>query len=203
MLKGKMFPIAFVLLFMSVFPYLHHFRYNNDLMPEKLFDPSMFTEAHFDSYQNSVNIITNKVVTNGNQLLGTALFFIPRSYWESKSIGSGHVLADAIEYDGFSNVAVSYFAEGYINFGYLGMFLFTLILAFVNATFDYKYWFKYNESSLMFKTSYLIFIPFLFFILRGSLLASVANFLGYIICLILLFFIIRKFSKFKYITKTS
>lgn len=189
LLKKRTFPIAFIILFMSVFPYLHHFRYNNNLLPEKVFDSEMFVEAHFDSYQNSVNVVTNKVVTNGNQVLGTILFFIPRSYWETKSIGSGYVLAEALDYNGFSNVAVSYFAEGYINFGYLGVFVFTILLALVNSSFDRYYWLHRSKNNVLFQTFYLVLLPFQFIILRGSLMSSAANLMGYLVCIILIFYI--------------
>lgn len=188
-LKKRTFPIAFIVLFMSVFPYLHHFRYNNNLLPEKFFDSEMFVEAHFDSYQNSINVVTNKVVTNGNQILGTLLFFIPRSYWETKSLGSGYVLAETLEYDGFSNVAVSYFAEGYINFGYVGVFIFTILLALINSSFDRYYWLGGSKNNILFQTIYLVFIPFQFIILRGSLMSSVANLIGYLFCIVFIFYV--------------
>lgn len=185
LLKKQTFALVFITLFLSVFPYLDHFRYNIKLMPEKIFDFEMFQEAHFDSYQNSINVITKHVVTNGNQLFGTVLFFIPRSLWETKSSGSGYVLAEKLNYDGFSNVAVSYFAEGYINFGYIGVFIFVVCLALVNAYIDYSFWNK-NFSETSFKVFYLIFLPFQFFVLRGSLMSSIANLIGFLVCIIII-----------------
>ena len=193
LLKRRVFSLGFITLFLSVFPYLSHFRRETSLVPEKLFDLEMFTEIHFDSYQNSVNVITNNIVTNGNQLLGVAFFFIPRSLWVDKCVGSGHVLADILEYEGHSNVAVSYFSEGYINFGYLGVFIFTIFLALLNSFFDYKYW--ETNSTKAFQTLYLVLIPFQFFILRGSLITSVSNLLGYLICIIILNSVLKLTSK--------
>ncbi|PKG52042.1 hypothetical protein CXF54_05675 [Olleya sp. 1-3] len=192
-LKKQVFALGFVTLFLSVFPYLNHFRHNSNLVPEKILDLGMFTEIHFDSYQNSVNVITNNIITNGNQLLGVALFFIPRSLWGDKAVGSGHVLADVLKHKGHSNVAVSYFAEGYINLGYVGVFLFTLFLAIINSFFDYRYW--ETNSNKAFQTLYLILIPFQFFVLRGSLITSVSNLIGYLVCIIILNFLLNLLSR--------
>jgi len=193
-INSNTFALSFITLFLSVFPYLHHFRYNNNIIPDRIVDFEMFTQKHFDTYQNSVNIMSNDIVTNGHQLLGTIFFFIPRNIWETKSMGSGHVLADKIEYEGFSNVAISYFAEGYINFGYLGILLFVLLLASINAFFDNYYW-KVHTKKNYIEVIYLILIPFEFFILRGSLLASVANLIGFVVFIILSYYILKKTAK--------
>lgn len=194
-LKKNYFTAFFVISFLVVFPYLHHFRYNDDLFVNP-FNFNMFTELDFDSYQNSLNIMVNNIVTNGQQLLGTIFFYIPSVYWESKPIGSSYVLANSLEYDGFSNVAIGFFAEGYINFGYIGIVLFTILLAKINSYCDMRFWFKFQNQSY-FTIIYLFLIPFEFLILRGSLRAPISNLCGYLFFTLLLFFILRKTSKIK------
>ncbi|WP_452221571.1 hypothetical protein [Lacinutrix salivirga] len=194
-LRKNYFTAFFIISFLVVFPYLHHFRYNDDLFVNP-FNFNMFTELDFDSYQNSLNIIVNDIITNGQQFLGTIFFYIPSVYWESKPIGSSYVLANALEYDGFSNVAIGFFAEGYINFGYIGIALFTILLAKINSYCDMRFWFNTQKESY-FTIIYLFLIPFEFLILRGSLRASFANLCGYLFFTLLLFFILRKTSKIK------
>ena len=189
-LNKQIFPLAFIVLFLTVFPYLHHFRYNNNLIPNKIIDFEMFNESHFDSYQNSINIVSNDIVTNGNQLLGSLLFFVPRSIWQNKSVGSGQVLADSIDFEGFSNVAVGYFAEGFINFGYFGTLIFIIGLGILNARLDFSYW-NTSFSKNIFVVFYLVFIPFQFFILRGGFISSFANLSGFLVCIIGLNFLLN------------
>ena len=187
--KKHYFTVFFTFCLLIVFPYLHHFRYNSKLIINPLnFD--MFLDLHFDSYQNSLNVIMNKIVTFGDQLLGVLFFWIPKVIWENKPIGSSYVLAKKLEYDGFSNVAIGYFAEGYINFGYFGIVLFVIILAKINSYCDYRFWFRKNNSGY-FIIIYLFLIPFEFFILRGSLRSSIANLCGYLFFTIILYIITK------------
>lgn len=78
---------------------------------------NIFTELHFDSYQNSLNIIINNLITYGEQLLPVLFFYVPASIWINKPKGSSYLLADKLNYSGFSNVAIGFFGEGYINLG--------------------------------------------------------------------------------------
>lgn len=86
----------------------------------------MFKEGHFDSYQSILSVLNSEIITYGNQLLGVLLFWVPRSIWSNKPIGSGAFMAEITNLD-FSNISMNYFAEGYINFGVFGMFLFLLV----------------------------------------------------------------------------
>ncbi|NNK82455.1 MAG: hypothetical protein HKO92_04980 [Flavobacteriaceae bacterium] len=177
-LKKYNFSSFFIICFLIVFPYLHHFRFNSNVLVNPV-NFGMFLDLHFDSYQNSVNIIMNKIITYGDQLIGVLFFWIPRAIWESKPIGSSYLLANNLEYQGFSNVAIGFFAEGYINFGIIGIIIFVLLLALVNSWLDFKFWFRNNLKSY-FIISYLLLIPFEFLILRGSLRSSFANLCGYL-----------------------
>ncbi|TCK67796.1 oligosaccharide repeat unit polymerase [Winogradskyella wandonensis] len=176
--RKYIFSIVFIISFLTVFPYLHHFRYNTKLLPENVFQLNMFKEAHFDSYQNSVQAITNSVNTGGEQLFCTIFFFVPRSIWEDKCTGSGHLLASKLNYDGFSNVAISFLGEGYINFGYIGMGVFLIFLALSFSYLDSRFWYFKNTS--LFKIIYLVSIPFVFYILRGGLLSSYAYYISFV-----------------------
>jgi len=86
-------------------------------------------DTNFDAYQ----IITYTIVytsdrgfSYGRQLLLPVFFWIPRSVWPSKPIGTSDVVG---EHAGFFNVNVSspLWAEGYINFGIVGIALFLFL----------------------------------------------------------------------------
>jgi hypothetical protein len=89
----------------------------------------MFNQGHFDSYQMFMRVISDDIITYGKQLLTTVLFFVPRALWPGKSVGSGHFVSGLSRLS-FSNISMNFFGEGYINFGYFGIMLFILLIAY-------------------------------------------------------------------------
>jgi hypothetical protein len=175
-----------------IFPSLDLFRtFSNDGIITIKPDLNMFKQGHFDSYQNFSLILNYDIVTYGNQLFGVLFFWIPRSLWINKPIGSGSFLADKLNFS-FNNVSVNYFAEGYINFGFIGIILFIILISFFTAKADDLFWknFKYNFRG-NFDLIYLISLGFIFFILRGDLMSSVAYFIGYLTAINLIFKLIH------------
>ena len=174
----KYFVLNFTTIFglLYLFPLLNKFRYFKNLKELKFnIDFSMFVEAHFDSYQNFLRVLKEELVTNGRQLIGVFLFWVPRGLWKNKPIGSGAFLAEKSGFK-FSNISLCYFGEGYINFGYLGIFLFIIFIAYINARFDKFYWtIKEKNYFLVF---YLIMLSMELFVLRGDLLSSFAYLVG-------------------------
>ena len=137
----------------------------------------MFNQGHFDSYQNFARIISMELVTNGQQLLGCLFFFVPRSVWPDKPIGSGGFIADMFDYN-FSHISMPYFAEGYINFSYFGILLFTVLLGMLNAYMDFRY---YNRNNgIRFKMIYLTYCSMLIFNMRGDLISCYAYSVGFL-----------------------
>ena len=166
--------LAIGLLF--VFPFLDQARRINrfsNLMLSINFN--MFLQEHFDSYQMFMRVIDNNIITMGKQLLSCLFFFIPRTIWPSKAIGSGHIVSKYLGLN-YDNVSMNYFGEGYINFGYGGIIIFTIIIAFINARLDKAYWLKKRNNWV--SAFYLFFLGLEFFILRGDLLSSFSYTIG-------------------------
>ena len=186
--KTNVFSYTFVVGLLFVFPFLNIFRsYSEETGLEFKFDFEMFTSPHFDSFQNFALILSNNIITNGYQLLGVLFFWIPRSLWNDKPIGSGAFSATELNYE-FANVSMNYFAEGFINFGFAGIFLFVMAIAFISAKFDKIYWkSEKNIKNSYFSVLYTVSLGFLFFILRGDLLSSVAYLAGFLSAAILVF----------------
>ncbi len=187
----------FSLLFMSgllfVFPFLNNFRYfdvNQKIKFEFEFD--MFSSAHFDSYYNFSLILFEDLITYGRQLIGVLLFWVPRSVWENKPIGSGAFLAKEVNLI-WENISANYFAEGFINFGFVGILLFLIIISYVTALIDKKYWkFFYREENNFFQVLYFIILSMLFFAMRGDLLSSTAFTVGFIVSYYFIFYVFTK-----------
>ncbi len=193
--KKNIFSLTFIAGLLVVFPFLNNFRHfsrNTDL--ELKLDFGMFTEGHFDSYQNFALIYFEQIITWGRQLLGVLLFWMPRSVWPEKPIGSGYVLAHKMHFT-WDNVSANYFAEGYINFGFLGIFLFVLFLSYITSLLDNLYWNKLsNQKHNFFRAVYLLLLGMLFFVMRGDLLSSTAFTVGFLFSIFIVYFIVHRRS---------
>lgn len=194
--KSNNFALLFCLGLLIVFPFLDQFRFAEEISSESTneltVNTEMFAEGTFDSYQNTIKILSDSEITYGRQLLGVLFFYVPRSIWSDKPIGSGAYIAKINKYE-FSNISMSYLGEGYLNFGYLGTVLFIFILAKFTSSFDYLHWNNLQEKHYT-KILYFYLFGLLFFIMRGDLLSSFAYTVG-VTCAIMF---ILKFSKKRY-----
>lgn len=189
--KKNIFSVAFILGLLIIFPFLDNFRYFTGNTLQFGLNFNMFLEGHFDSYQNLVLIVSENIVTWGRQLLGVLFFWIPRTLWANKPIGSGGLLANDQGFI-FNNVSCNYFAEGYINFGYLGIIIFIIIISFLTAKYDKIYWTVIlNNTQNNFSIIYFVLLGMFFFILRGDLLSSFAYTIGFLISIWLTFKVAR------------
>lgn len=190
--KNNIFSITFILGLLLLFPFLNNFRHYSENQEIHFgFNFDMFNEGHFDCFQNFTLVVMDDIVTYGRQLLGVFLFWIPRSIWPNKPIGSGAFIAETEGFY-FSNVSCSYFAEGYINFGFLGIVFFTIMLSYITARLDKYYWtIVYQQKNNYFRVIYFLLIGMLFFILRGDLMSSFAYTVGFLISIWFVYKIMR------------
>ncbi len=181
-----------------IFPLLNQVRIFSFSEYNFKFDPKVFVSAHFDSFSSYIQITNHEMITYGKQLLGTVFFFVPRFLWPEKPISSGHYYSEQLNAN-FNNLSVNYFAEGYINFGYIGVFIFTMLIAYYCVVMDTTYW-KKNcfENKNGFTILYYLSFGLLFFVLRGDLMCSFAYSVG-IYSIVLLINAILKLNTSKYI----
>lgn len=168
--KSINITILIIISLLLIFPFLEQFRYFN-LDQKIVFVPSLefFNAEHFDAYQNFVRVIQVDFITYGYQLLGVIFFFIPRVFWNSKPVGSGYQMAENQGYF-FNNISMPYIAEGYVNFGYVGLIIFATVLAYSMKKIDLKY---LNPANINFNyTKGVFFCAAIFFMLRGDLMSS-------------------------------
>lgn len=170
---GKYIYLIFIGLFI-VFPFLDNFRHFDGTIDFRL-NLSYLDSMHLDASQIFMATIKTDTITFGEQLMGALLFFIPRSIWLTKPVGSGHFLVTSNN-GFFTNVSMPFFAEGYINFGYVGILVFTILIAFICAKFDKYYW--SNDKQQVKSGYYLLSIGAIFFLMRGDLMSSFSYTLG-------------------------
>jgi O-antigen polysaccharide polymerase Wzy len=134
-----------------------------------------FYAAHFDAYENFASAIEMGFISNGWQLAGVLLFYVPRTIWPEKPIGSGQEMAEQLQYV-FDNISMPFLGEGYVNFGIIGVLVFATFLGYVMSALD-KFFSasvqNFHESSYV-TAFYFYLIGALFFLLRGDLLSSFA-----------------------------
>lgn len=198
--------LKFILLFgmTIIFPVINIFRRNTwqEAIILGIDIPritELFTYGDFDSYSMLTRALlytdTNGI-TWGKQLLGNLLFFVPRSIWPSKPIGSGVMIASDLGWK-FTNVSCPFVGEGYINFGLVGVILFAIVLGKLSKVADYKYSYSIenNIKNINFVDLYYPFtLGFIFFIMRGDLLSSLSFYLGFMFPIIFLYLFQKIFS---------
>ena len=178
---------------LMIFPMLNVFRTSEHYEYELEQSVNMFSSLHFDSYTSFAFVYEHEIITWGQQLLGSLFFWVPRSMWPDKPIGSGAMVAQDFQLfaGNFSNISMNYLGEGYVNFGLLGVFLFLVVLALVSKKMDATFWVKYNGNiNNPFTLYYLYGLGMLFFILRGDLLSGTAFLTG----TITMVFVVQKIS---------
>lgn len=150
----------------------------------------------YSSFASSVNYVSRYHATDGRQLLGVIFFFVPRILWPGKPIGSGAMLADKLNKN-FSNISCQFFAEGYINFGFIGVIVFCVILAVIIKKMDALYWNDTVEGQTDTPISILYFYALflLFFLLRGDLLSAGSYMVGAFVTISFVILLCNLFNK--------
>jgi hypothetical protein len=96
-----------------------------------------YFSINYDSWANiytAVEIVKVHGVQWGHQLLGALLFFVPSAMWSTKPLATGIFLADylIVNYSmWFTNLSAPLIAEGYLDFGPLGVVAYAGVAAFV------------------------------------------------------------------------
>ncbi len=154
-----------------IFPFLDLFRRFSSDDFRISWSSDFLYQGHFDSFQSFARVLDANIITWGNQIFGNILFFVPRSIWAGKPTGSGAFIAGEINLL-FQNISMNYMAEGYVNFGISGCFLFIFLAAWLLARFDSDVRFCWRHLSEISKTFYLLAIGLTFFALRGDFLSA-------------------------------
>jgi len=191
--RASTFSASLTLSIIFIFPFLEQFRYFSELdqisyRPEIEF----FFAAHFDAYENMSSAIEAEFITFGYQLLGVFLFFVPRSVWATKPVGSGYELAQDSGYI-FQNISMPFLGEGYVNFGVLGIVLFSVVIGVVMGKLDKRFVLRRGDSTRIGfeKAVYFFVFGALFFILRGDLLSS----FSYCVAALTVAWMVSKFTR--------
>lgn len=185
--KDRFFWLFVVALFIA-FPAFNTFRRElsfdkfSSVFGDGVF--STYTNADYDAYRmlvSGLRYVKKEGCTWGIQALGALLFFVPRSIWPSKPVGSGSVLIrNEFGNDYFSNVSCPLVAEGYINLGLVGVALFGFLLGLFSERTDSLYRNNHCDSENVFSPYYFLVFQ-MFFLLRGDLMSGIAYTLAFVL----------------------
>ena len=197
---------------MVVLPFLNAFRnvaFANVSLGKALANtfknlPTAWLDGDYDAYTMFtlvVDYVSHIGVTAGNQLLGAIFFFVPRSIWPGKAVGSGYHVADTLGWS-FKNLSCPLPGEGYINFGIIGIILFGVFIGRLTMKLDVLYWKSIDikqKNIRRIDVIYPVTAMFFFFMCRGDLMSSFAYMVGYIavweICIQIMRFSVKKIKK--------
>jgi hypothetical protein len=183
------FSYVFLAMLMLLFPLIGLARYGFTRMNYLLEDPmtvfrNSFLAGDFDTYTSfcrTIQYVGDYGNTAGKQLMTVLLFFVPRSVWPGKAVGSGAFIYGQMRYE-FTNISCPFIAEGYINFGFAGSMLFIGLLSWLIAVYDNTYWRAKTLADILpvnyNAVFYCVFLGLLFFMLRGDLLFSFSVIIG-------------------------
>jgi hypothetical protein len=192
--QGRMngFPIAFIIALLVVLPVSGITRHTAEEAtahikdPRKIYEEAL-TYGEFDSYATlckSINYTDSNGVTTGRQLAGAALFFVPRSIWKDKPVGSGAYMYRGYSVLGktFRSIAAPFYSEGLINFGWLGCLVFVALLALLITVYDAYNWQTNDDTILNFwLLMYPVAMFMIFYMMRGDLMSSFAFTAGFFV----------------------
>ncbi|MDB4071854.1 oligosaccharide repeat unit polymerase [Amylibacter sp.] len=156
---------------------------------------STYNTVNFDAWSNVIagfSYVDDIGHTYGEQLLSSLLFWVPRAFWESKSVATGQLVGEyLIDHHNhwMTNISWPIMAEAYLDFSFFGVIFYAIVFAFLANRIDKAV--IYGSSSVSLCAVYASFS--FIFLLRGPLLSSLAYTLGGLIGI----FIMLKLSKRK------
>lgn len=205
--KRKRFEIILSIGILYFFPLINIFRYVSldEITISRILNSfegigSIFSSGDFDAFSIYVMTVEN-IDKNGpvfGAILGTLLFFIPRSIWPGKPVGSGTYIArmQGLEFD---NLSCPIWAEGYLNGGVIGFIFTAIIFSRIVRNLDNCYWnknTKKDEDNRFICLIYPFLLGYFFTMCRGALISCFAYTIGFV-CTAFLCFLISHRIKFE------
>lgn len=201
--KGKRFDVLLIFSLVIIFPIMHALKFytiEQILSPSVSLEINNYNSVDFDAYQmigRTIRFAERYSYQFGSQLRSVLLFFMPRDIWDVKGDPSGQLVA-TIQNVSYTNLSSPIVAEGFIDFGVIGVFAYSFIFGKIAKLIDFKkYRLEKSTHSIYFNEILFSFlIGFSVYIYRGALQPTFLRLMGFFLFLIIMFVITKlMFSK--------
>ncbi|WP_106449753.1 hypothetical protein [Trichococcus alkaliphilus] len=162
--------------FLVLFPYADVSRSDGEFLLSLDAILNNLKVGDFDAFQQIMNTLSYVKINGysfGGQLLGAILFFVPRSIWLNKPLGTGFNIGLDLNYVN-KNISAPLWSEFYVNFSIVGIIIMFFLYGYITAVMQNEYIATKGKMNF-----YQLFVPFYsfyqFFLLRGDLLSSFSN----------------------------
>lgn len=158
---------------------------------EELFSPKtlklgydFFIGGDFSTYSmglSALEYVKNEGFFLGKQMFSNIFYFIPRRFWSGKEYSLGYTIA---EYYGhhFYNMDSPLVMEFFVDFGIIGLIIFTFILAMLCERGDSFYWItRQNRKKHLFNYMYPFLVIIFIFVNRGALMSTFSRMMNIVI----------------------
>lgn len=170
--RGRVFALTLAFSLVIVFPYASATRTAETLSLADLGGPAQtLTTADYDAFDqinNGVAYVEERGAQRGTQVLGAALFAVPRDLWTSKPIDTGPLLAEYRAYK-TTNLSSPLWAEFFVDGGWLGLIIGMGAFGALIRRLDLRALGPYRSTLAAVVPFYLIIV------LRGPLLQAMAG----------------------------
>lgn len=174
-----------------IFPYLDLFRRGSDARLNRVgIEQNILEKADYSMYSqvmNGLQFVDRYGHTQGRQLSGPALFFVPRAVWTGKPNDTGDTIHDALGYPDRLNQSSPLWVELYVDGGYPLLVLGFAGYGYVLTSLERRR--LVEARSLLTAASCLVplLASYQLFILRGSLLGATPRFVTLVVLARLMF----------------
>lgn len=196
--KYKKFDILFLIVILIFFPLFYFFK-NYTL--SQLFTGEIklnirsFESVDFDAFTligRTIRFVEEQGLQLGNQIRSTIFFFIPQDFLDLKGIPSGELVAKTQGFF-YTNLSEPIMAEAYIDFGYIGVVLYGIVIGAILAKIDAL---EEIASNLKGKVYYVqpvsaFLLGFIIYLNRGALQPTFLRLMGFFLFLVIIYFIFR------------
>ena len=165
-----LFPVTAVLTTIP-WKYLDQVNLSWDFMADH------FLTTHYDAWANiysAIEMTGRNGLSGGKQLMGALLFYVPSTWWHAKPLATGIEIGNYLitfYTMWFNNLSAPLIAEGFLDFGYLGVAGYAAALAALVK--GIERWAAPSRGPMSQAIAiYLAF--FLVFLLRGSMMIALA-----------------------------
>jgi hypothetical protein len=169
--KSRSVSISLLMALFFAFPIASTFRTTLNAKVQFASPLKSLLSRDFDSFDQINN--AERGITWGDQLLGVVFFWVPRDWWEGKTVDTGILLAQFRNYS-FTNLSAPLWAELMINGGWPLLLIGMFVIGFLVRRWDAR---LAVEISLRGTPGLIGCIApiYLLIVLRGSLLQSMAS----------------------------